>query len=74
MGSVGQDLRFALRGLARTPVVTAVVVLVMFVLSAVGFGQTGGLVDVAGLLQRVAVVAAWAWLSAVAIREPSRRP
>jgi hypothetical protein len=49
-------------------VATAVVFVVAFVLSSAGFGQGDGLVDIAGLLQRVAVTAGWAWLTAVAVR------
>jgi Protein of unknown function (DUF998) len=53
---------------------SAIVFIVAFGAASVGFGQATGLVDVAGVLQRVAVVAAWAWLAAVAVRGLRRIP
>jgi hypothetical protein len=47
---------------------TAVLFVVALGLAGAGLGQTNGLVDIAGLLDRVAVTVAWAWLTAVAIR------
>jgi hypothetical membrane protein len=54
-------------------VVTAVVFAVAFGLSGVGFRQVSGLVDDAGLSQRVAVVAGWAWLTLLAVHLLRRR-
>jgi hypothetical protein len=42
--------------------------LITFGLASAGFGQAG-LVDVAGLLQRAAVIAAWTWLTVLAVRQ-----
>jgi hypothetical protein len=56
------------RGWVVYSVLTAGLFVVTFGLASVGFGQAAGLVDVAGLLQRVAVIAAWTWLTALAIR------
>jgi hypothetical protein len=56
------------RGWIAYSTATAVVFVVGFGLASVGFGQVSGLVDIAGLLQRLAIAAAWAWLSVVAIR------
>ena len=39
-----------------------------FVLSSTGFAQVAGLVDLAGLLQRVAVIVGFGWLSLLAVR------
>jgi hypothetical protein len=47
---------------------TALAFVAAFGLSSAGFGQAQGLVNVAGLLQRVAVAAGWAWLTALAVR------
>ena len=41
---------------------------VAFVLSSAGFGQAQGLVDLAGLVQRVAVTAGFGWLPLLAVR------
>ena len=46
------------RGWAIYSAVSGLVFAVTFVLSSAGFGQVEGLVDVAGLLQRVAVPSA----------------
>lgn len=54
-------------------VLTGLGFVVTFGLASAGFGQAAGLVGMAGLLQRVAVIAAWAWLTALAIRA-YRRP
>jgi hypothetical protein len=46
-------------------VTSGVVFVVAFVLTSVGFAQTGGFVDVAGLLQRITV--GWTWLTLLAV-------
>jgi hypothetical membrane protein len=56
------------RGWAVYSVVSAVVYLVAFFLAGAGFSQQAGLVDVAGLLQRLTVVIGWGWLAALAWR------
>lgn len=40
---------------------------VAFALAGVGFDQAEGLVDVAGLFQRVTLVTGWAWLTLLAV-------
>jgi hypothetical membrane protein len=63
--------RFAVRGergWGTYSTVTGVVFVVTFVLSSVGFGQTDGLVNFAGLLQRVAVTVGFGWLTLLAVR------
>ncbi|MET7398763.1 DUF998 domain-containing protein [Dactylosporangium sp. NPDC005572] len=47
---------------------TAALFVVALGLAGAGLAQADGLVDVAGLLDRVAVVIAWAWMTALAIR------
>jgi hypothetical protein len=49
-------------------VVTGVVFGGAFVLSSAGFGQAEGLVDLAGLFQRLAVVLGLGWLTLLAVR------
>lgn len=63
--------RFAVRGERGWTVYSAisgVAFAVAFVLSSAGFGQAEGLVDVAGLLQRVAVTVGFGWLTLLATR------
>jgi hypothetical protein len=62
--------RFAVRGergWATYSAVTGVVFVVTFILSSAGFGQTGVLVNFAGLLQRVAVTVGFGWLTLLAV-------
>ena len=55
-------------------VVTGVVFVGAFVLSSAGFGQAEELVELAGLLQRVAVIAGFGWLTLRAVQLLSRGP
>jgi hypothetical protein len=48
--------------------VTAVVFLGAFILSSAGFGQAEGLVDLAGLFQRVTLIVGFGWLTLLAVR------
>ncbi|GGM56281.1 DUF998 domain-containing protein [Dactylosporangium sucinum] len=50
------------------------VYLALFVLSSVGFAQTAPFVDVAGLLQRLAVGVGWLWIALLAARQLRGRP
>jgi hypothetical protein len=62
-------VRFAVRrerAWAGYSALTAVVILVVFALATAGFSQAAGLVDIAGLLQRVTVTAGWCWLTLLA--------
>jgi hypothetical membrane protein len=56
------------RGWATYSAVTAVVFLGAFILSSAGFGQTEGLVDLAGLFQRVTLIVGFGWLTLLAVR------
>jgi hypothetical membrane protein len=56
------------RGWALYSAISGVVFAVAFVLSSAGFAQVEGLVDLAGLLQRVAVVVGFGWLTLLAVR------
>ncbi len=56
------------RGWAIYSAVTGLVFAVAFVLASAGFGQADGLVDLAGLFQRVAVTVGFGWLSLLAVR------
>jgi hypothetical membrane protein len=55
------------RGWALYSAVSGGVFAVLFVLSSAGFAQVEGLVDLAGLLQRVAVVVGFGWLTLLAV-------
>jgi Protein of unknown function (DUF998) len=58
--------RFAVAGERRWAIYSVgsgVVFAVRFVLASAGLNQANGLVDVAGLLQRIAIIAGWAWLA-----------
>jgi hypothetical membrane protein len=62
---------FAARGKRRWTTysaVTGVVLVSAFILSNAGFGQTGGLVGVAGLFQRVTLIVGFGWLTLLAVR------
>lgn len=60
--------RWGERGWAIYSVVSGLVFVVAFVLSSVGFGEVQGLVDLAGLFQRVAVTVGFGWLTLLAVR------
>jgi hypothetical protein len=55
------------RGWAIYSAVSGVVFAVAFALSSAGFGQAAGLVDLAGLFQRVAVAIGFCWLTLLAV-------
>jgi hypothetical membrane protein len=55
------------RGWALYSAVSGGVFAVLFVLSSAGFAQVEGLVDLAGLLQRVAVAVGFGWLTLLAV-------
>ena len=55
------------RGWALYSAVSGLVFAVAFVLSSAGFAQVAGLVDLAGLLQRVAVAVGFCWLTLLAV-------
>jgi Protein of unknown function (DUF998) len=55
------------RGWAAYSAVTGVVLVSAFILSSAGFGQTEGLVDVAGLFQRVTLTVGFGWLTLLAV-------
>ena len=55
------------RGWALYSAVSGVVFAVAFIFSSTGFAQVAGLVDLAGLLQRVVVVVGFCWLTMLAV-------
>jgi hypothetical protein len=62
--------RFAVRGergWAIYSAITGVVFASAFVLASAGFGQAEGLVDLAGLFQRIAVIVGFGWLTLLAV-------
>lgn len=64
------------RGWAASSATSGVVFTGAFVLSSAGFGQVDGLVDLAGLFQRVALIAGFGWLALLAVgflRSPPAR-
>jgi hypothetical protein len=54
-------------GWAVYSALTGVVFLGSFLLSSMGFNQAEGLVEVAGLFQRVALVSGWGWVTLLAL-------
>jgi hypothetical membrane protein len=56
------------RGWVTYSAVTGVVFVSAFILSSAGFGQTEGLVEVAGLFQRVTLIVGFGWLTLLAVR------
>lgn len=60
------------RGWVAYSVGTAVVFIAALVVSAMGTAQTPSLVGVAGLFDRIAVITAFAWLTALALRTAKR--
>jgi hypothetical protein len=62
------------RGWAVYSAVSGLVFAVAFVLASAGFGQAAGLVDLAGLFQRVAVVVGFGWLTLLAVHLLSSSP
>jgi hypothetical protein len=56
------------RGWTTYSAVTGVVFVSVFILSNAGFGQAEGLVDVAGLFQRVTLIVGFGWLTLLAVR------
>ena len=62
------------RGWAVYSAVSGLVFVVAFVFASAGFGQAAGLVDLAGLFQRVAVVVGFGWLTLLAVHLLSLLP
>jgi hypothetical membrane protein len=58
----------ASRRWALYSVLSGIVVFVAFAVSGVGFSQDESAVDIAGLAQRISVIAGWTWLTVLAIR------
>jgi hypothetical protein len=56
------------RGWAIYSVATGIVFVGAFVLASAGLAQVGGLADLAGLFQRVAIIAGCIWLTLLAVR------
>ena len=61
------------RGWAIYSAITGLAFAVAFVLSSAGFGQAEGLVDLAGLFQRIAITIGFGWLTLLAIHSLNRR-
>jgi hypothetical membrane protein len=59
------------RGWVLYSLLSAAAFVITFMLASAGFSQTGSLVDVAGLFQRLAVIIGWSWLAALAWRKRS---
>jgi len=55
------------RGWATYLTASGLVFAIGFVLASVGFGQAEGLVDLAGLFQRIAVITGFGWLTLLAV-------
>jgi uncharacterized protein DUF998 len=55
------------RGWAIYSTVSGLAFAVMFLLASAGFAQAAGLVDLAGLFQRITITIGWSWLTVLAI-------
>ena len=55
------------RGWAIYSAVSGLVLVITFVVSSAGFGQAAALVDLAGLLQRIAVAVGFGWMTLLAV-------
>jgi hypothetical protein len=64
LASSRRSRRTGQRGFARYSTGTALTMLTTAVLSGAGFGQSPGLVPVAGLLQRISIITGLTWLTA----------
>jgi hypothetical protein len=67
-GSLGQ------RGWAWYSALSGLGMLAFFVLAAVGFNQTPGFVQHAGVYQRLSIIIGWAWMTALAVHFLSASP
>lgn len=54
-------------GWALYSTVSGLVFAVLFILASAGFAQTAGLVDLAGLFQRITITIGWSWLTLLAV-------
>jgi hypothetical membrane protein len=63
-----RSARLGQRGWAAYSVLTGVVFVVALVLASIAFSQTGALVGVGGLIQRIMATSGWLWLTLLALR------
>lgn len=69
--------RWGKRRWASYSVVTGSAFVAMFIVTSVGFAQVGGLVNYAGLFQRITLTIGWAWLTLLGVymlKAPSEMP
>lgn len=59
--------RWGERRWATYSVVTGIAFVVMFIVTSAGFAQVEGLVNYAGLFQRITLTIGWAWLTLLAV-------
>ncbi|WP_238011175.1 DUF998 domain-containing protein [Dactylosporangium sp. AC04546] len=59
---------------SRWSALFGVAFLALFALASAGFAQTAPFVDVAGLLQRLAIGVGWLWIAVLAVRQRRGRP
>jgi len=59
--------RWGERRWAIYSVVTAIAFVVMFIVTSAGFAQVEGLVNYAGLFQRITLTIGWVWLTLLAV-------
>ena len=59
--------RWGERSWAIYSVVTGIAFVVLFIVTSAGFAQVEGLVDYAGLFQRITLTIGWAWLTLLAV-------
>jgi Protein of unknown function (DUF998) len=69
--------RWGERRWAIYSVITSIAFMVMFIVTSAGFAQVAGLVNYAGLFQRITLTIGWAWLTLLAVymlKAPSEVP
>jgi hypothetical protein len=60
-------VRRGVRNWAIYSVDTGIAFVILFIVTSAGFAQVEGLVDYAGLFQRITLTIGWAWLTLLAI-------
>jgi hypothetical protein len=59
--------RLGVRNWANYSAITGIAFVVMFIVTSAAFAQVEGLVNYAGLFQRITLTIGWAWLTLLAI-------
>ncbi|MCL5995126.1 MAG: DUF998 domain-containing protein [Chloroflexi bacterium] len=66
--------RLGERGWAAYSALSGFAMLVTFVVAGMGFGQTPGFADFAGVFQRLSIIIGWTWIALFAFRLMGKQP